>query len=290
MASKQVRIAVLSGKGGTGKTLLSVNIAAVAEQATYIDCDVEEPNGYLFYQPTECVSEAVTVRIPVVDMDVCNGCRQCVDFCKFNALTYVQHQLIIDDDICHSCGGCVLLCPQRALSERDKMIGKLEKGVSGNVHVLSGFLNIGEASGVPIINELLHEAAKADGFTVVDCPPGSSCLVMESIADADYCILVAEPTLFGIHNLRMIYDLVRLMGKPFGVVINKSIAGVHIVETFCNENGLKIIGEIPFDHALGTIHSNALIAARESSHYKDLFSDLLDKVKEEVHHETARYS
>ncbi len=282
-----MKIAVLSGKGGTGKTLLSVNMAVVADKSIYIDCDVEEPNGHLFLKPKNISTEKVTVKIPVVDVELCNGCRKCVEFCKFNALAYIKDRLIIFDNICHSCGGCILVCPEKALTEKEKIIGEVQKGASSNVTVLSGILNIGEASGVPIIDRLLDEEPADESITIIDCPPGSACIVMESIKDADYCILVAEPTLFGAHNLSMVYELVKLFNKPNGVVLNKCEEGKNPSKDFCIKNNIKILGEIPFDIELGTLNSNGQIAARENSKYKDLFSNLLKKAAEEASNETV---
>lgn len=182
-------IAVLSGKGGTGKTLVSVNLAALAKESLYIDCDVEEPNGHLFFKPVDLEEEEVTVKIPFVDDQLCNGCRQCVEFCKFNTLTYTNDKLIIFEDICHSCGGCLMVCPENALMEKDKAIGKVQRGFSEGVAVNTGILNTGEPSGIPIINNLLDgKKGSSHLMTFIDCPPGSSCIVMDSIKDADYCI------------------------------------------------------------------------------------------------------
>ncbi len=276
-------IAVLSGKGGTGKTLVSVNLAAVAKKSIYIDCDVEEPNGHLFFKPEDVQEEEVSVKIPVVDDELCNGCRKCVDFCEFNALSYIKDKLIIFEDICHSCGGCALLCPEKALTEKDKVIGKIQKGMSGNVYVNTGILNTGEISGVPIISKLLDDNRDISDIPIfVDCPPGSACVVMDSIKDADYCILVAEPTLFGVHNLNMVYELVKIFEKPFGVVLNKCLEGENPAEEFCLERGIKILGRIPFDNELGTLNSNAKIAVRESKKYEKMFASLLEIVIEEV--------
>lgn len=276
-----MRIAVLSGKGGTGKTLVSVNLAAAANEAAYIDCDVEEPNGHLFFKPQDAVSKNVTVKIPYVDNQLCTGCRKCVEFCRFNALAYINDKWMVFDDVCHSCGGCVLICPAKALSEKGKIIGTIEQGVSEKVTVITGTLNTGEPSGVPIIKGLLS-ATDETGCTLIDCPPGSACIVMESIRDADYCILVAEPTLFGVHNLNMVYELVRLFGKPHGAVLNKCLEEDNPAEHFCEENKIKILGKIPFDHALGKINSNAKIAARVSKKYAELFAALLQAVTKEV--------
>lgn len=281
-------VAVLSGKGGTGKTLISVNLAAVAEKSIYIDCDVEEPNGYLFFKPEDVKEEEVTVKIPVVDDTLCTGCRKCVDFCNFNALSYVKDKLIIFEDICHSCGGCVLLCPEEALTEKENVIGRIQKGVSGNVYVNTGILNTGEISGTPIINKLLDNIKNISDIPIfIDCPPGSACVVMDSIKDADYCILVAEPTLFGVHNLNMVYELVKVFKKPFGVILNKCLEGENPAEKFCLEKDIKILGRIPFDNELGILNSNAEIVARRSKKYEAIFSSLLKTVTEEVQHEAV---
>jgi len=277
-----MKIAVLSGKGGTGKTLVSVNLAATAKESIYIDCDVEEPNGHLFFKPEDIKSEKISVMMPFVDEKLCNGCRKCVDFCKFNAIAYINNRLIFFDEVCHSCGGCVLLCPEKALSEREKIIGEVQRGVSENVIVMTGILNTGEASGIPIIKNLLENIPENKGFSFIDCPPGSACIVMESIKDADYCIFVAEPTLFGVHNLSMVYELVKLFDKPYGVVLNKCLEGENPAEKFCIEKGIKILGKIPYDNELGTLNSNALISVRESNKYRDMFSSLLQLVTKEV--------
>lgn len=292
MVQTSMNIAVLSGKGGTGKTLLSVNMAAASESATYIDCDVEEPNGYLFFKPEEIVEENVSVKIPEVDKELCSGCRKCVDFCKFNALAFIKKAPIVFGDICHSCGGCSLLCPENAITEKDKVIGKIEKGKSQGIDVYTGILNTGEVSGVPIIEKLLEEnrATGNEKLSIIDCPPGSACIVMESIKDADFCVLVAEPTAFGAHNLEMVYELVSLFGKPFGVVLNKCLDEENPSEEFCKEKEIKILGRVPFEKELGEINSNAKIAARESEKYNKLFKNILETVKGEVQHERASYT
>ncbi len=291
MEESNVRIAILSGKGGTGKTLLSVNLAAVAQNAFYIDCDVEEPNGHLFFKPERVQEDEIGVKIPVVDNTICNGCRKCVDFCRFNALVYIKDRLHIFDEICHSCGGCVMLCPEKALAEQDKVIGKVQKGVSGTVKVHTGVLKIGEASGVPIIKHLLDGIKGFSDLPVfIDCPPGSACIVMESIKDADYCVLVAEPTLFGVHDLKMVYDLVKLFDKPFGVVLNKCLDRDNPAEMFCSERGIKILGRIPFSNDLGLLNSNAEIAVREDGKYRAIFSSLLNTLIKEVQYEATPHS
>ncbi len=283
-----MNVAVLSGKGGTGKTFVSVNLAAAAPKAIYIDCDVEEPNGYLFFNPENIVEEKITVKLPVVDHELCTGCRKCVDFCAFNALAYIGGKVKIFDEVCHSCGGCMSVCPEKAISEKDKTIGIVQQGQSKTVTVKTGILNAGEASGIPIIKNLLQNIKNTEQqLNIIDCPPGSSCIVMESIKDADYCILVAEPTIFGLHNLKMVYELVQLFSKPFGVVLNKCSKGKNPAEEFCIKENIAILCRISFDKMLGTENSNAHIIVRQNAQYNELFTSLLGKVCKEVQHETT---
>ncbi len=288
MKSDGLTIAILSGKGGTGKTLVSVNLASVTEKSVYIDCDVEEPNGRLFLKPENVREKTVAVKIPVICESLCSGCRKCVDFCKFNALAFIKNKPVLFEEVCHSCGGCMLLCPEKAITEQDKPVGKIQKGVSGNVAVHTGIMNTGEASGMPVIKNLLNEDFSDKGLPVfIDCPAGSACTVMESIKDADYCILVAEPTVFGVHNLNMVYELVRLFKKPHGVVLNKCLDTENPAEIFCLENNIPVLGRIPFDNELGRLNSDAKIAVRESERYRVLFASLLKTVMKEGRHETA---
>jgi MinD superfamily P-loop ATPase len=269
-----MRIAVLSGKGGTGKTFVSVNLACAADQALYVDCDVEEPNGHLFLKPQITASLPVTVTVPQVDADKCTACRECVDFCRYNALALIKNKLMTFYEVCHSCGGCILFCPEKALAEKEREIGVIEEGISGNVAVLTGCLNTGEVSGVPIIKGLMKKLPE-QGTVVVDCPPGSACVVMESIRKADFCILVAEPTVFGVHNLSMVHELVKLFNKPFGVVQNKCLPGENPAQQFCADNKIEVLAQIPFDEELGRLNSKGLIAVRENKQYRELFRKLL---------------
>ena len=282
-----MKIAILSGKGGTGKTLLAVNLAAAAGSATYIDCDVEEPNGHLFFKTEATHVEQISVLIPLVDPDRCTGCRSCVKFCRFNALAYPKDRMMVFDQVCHSCGGCTLLCPEKALTEIEKNIGEVRWGCSENVKVGSGFLNPGEASGIPIIKKLKGAGSEPEEIVIIDCPPGSACAVMESIRDADYCLLVAEPTIFGAANLQMVYELAVLFDKPHGVVLNKYEAVENPSERFCLERDIRILERIPYDPELGSLNSNGLIPARENETYARLFQDLLRSIQKEVRNETT---
>ncbi len=284
-------IAVLSGKGGTGKTFVSVNLACAAAPSTYIDCDAEEPNGHLFFKPQIRRVQKVTVPLPRVNPLLCDGCRKCVDFCAFHALAWANGELLVFEELCHGCGGCLRVCPNQALSEIRRDIGKIQEGTSEDVRVLSGFLNTGEASGVPIIRALLSlKNNGGENNVFIDCPPGSSCMVSESIRDADYCVLVAEPTRFGAHNLKMVHELVQLYKKPCGAVLNKTLPGDDPSRDYCRRHGIPILAAIPFDEKLGLLNSNAEIAAREDKQYRLMFQELLQRIEREALDAAAGHS
>lgn len=286
MGTKPLKIAVLSGKGGTGKTFVSVNLAYVNSNAIYVDCDIEEPNGDLYFKSKLLKENSVDVKLPKIDHSKCSGCRQCIEFCKFNALAFINNKVKVFEDICHSCGGCTIICQEFAITEFDKRIGTITKGISDDTPVLSGVLNIGSKSGVPIIKQQLEEISNHSNLTIIDCPPGSSCTVMESIVDADYCLLVVEPTIFGIHNFNMVYNLVKLFNKPFGAIVNKSIDDNSLVENFCNENSIKILESIPFDFDVNQMNSEGMIISKELIKYKKIFEDISGKIFAEVNHES----
>lgn len=283
----KMKIALLSGKGGTGKTFVSVNMAFVAEKAMYIDCDVEEPNGHLFLKPQIEAVEEVKVAMPKIDHEKCTGCRKCVEFCRFNALAYVNNAVKVFEDVCHSCGGCMLVCPENAIVEKDKTIGKIEKGRSGEVSVKTGILNMGEASGVPIVKQLIENVSIEEELSIIDAPPGSACIVMEAIKDVDYCVLVAEPTIFGTQNLSMVHELVKLFDIPYGVVLNKCLDDENPAEKYCEENEIHVIGKVIYSHDLALLSSQGEIVSRVDSSYYAKFKTMLERIFEEVHHGTT---
>ena len=273
-----MKIAVLSGKGGAGKTFTAVNLASVMDKAVYVDCDVEEPNGRLFLKPENVTSKEVYTLLPEFDSDKCTGCKACVDFCKFNALVYVKEKPIVFKEICHSCGGCQIVCPEGAVSEVKRPVGIVETGIHNNVTAVTGILDFGEASGVPVINEAIRTGDALGETVVLDCPPGSACSVMESVSDADYCILVAEPTSFGFHNFKMVYELVTLLGKPCGVVINKEDEPYKPLEAFCSEKDIPILLHIPYNSNVAKICGEGHILAEESAEGREMFNTLLEKL------------
>lgn len=277
-----MRIAVLSGKGGTGKTFVSVNLAATAKNAVYIDCDVEEPNGRLFLRPESITKEEVYTLLPQVLTEKCISCRKCVDLCRFNALSFIKGKPFVFQEVCHSCGACSLVCPTGAIHEVNRPIGVVERGAFGSVQVITGILNIGEASGIPIIQNALESEVSQEGLTIIDCPPGSACTVMESVQTADYCLLVVEATAFGLHNFKMVYELVSLLEKPCGVVINKEDCAYFPLESFCSENNIAILSRIPYQESLAQIGAKAGIACLEDEKTQELFSALLDRIKKEA--------
>lgn len=286
-----MKIAVLSGKGGTGKTFISVNLAAAAGNSTYIDCDAEEPNGRLFFKPENVQSEQVYVKIPEFDLDKCTGCRKCADFCRFNALICIKNRPHIFENICHSCGTCALICPSGAICEKKRAVGNVEYGKHGKINAVTGVLNPGEESSVPVINAALRKGFEMSGKTgenedagdiIIDCPPGSACSVTESVSKADFCILAAEPTAFGLHNFRMVYKLVSLLGKKCCVVINKESEPYAPLDDFCAENNIPVLLRIPYDEKLAALGANAQIAAEADEKYKAVFEKLLCKIKKEA--------
>ena len=272
-----MKLAVLSGKGGAGKTLIAVNLASAAGRAAYIDCDVEEPNGRLFWKPDHVTAETVYTLLPSFDPEKCTGCRKCVAFCKFHALIYVREKPMVFSEVCHSCGGCAMVCPEGAIHEMQHPVGQVEEGTHNGISVITGVLNPGEASGVPVIRALLQKAPK-DGLTVIDCPPGSACSVMESVSDADYCLLVAEPTAFGFHNFKMVHELSVLLGKPCGVVVNKEETPYEPLESYCKEHSLPILMRIPYRKEYAQVCAAGKILCEEDGEAARLFSALLEKV------------
>lgn len=277
-----MEICVLSGKGGTGKTFVSTNLFNILENAAYLDCDVEEPNGHIYFKSNIKEDIPVTKLIPHIDKDKCDGCRKCVDSCKFKSLVMIGKEVFFFDEMCHSCGVCEFVCPQEAISEVPVKLGKIEKREDAKKNIYTGILNIGETSGTGIINSLLSYGKKEKANNkdiIVDCPPGSDCSVIESIQDADYTLIVTEPTIFGLHNMKMIVELLNIFDKKFGIIINKSFGKDEIIEEYAKEHNIKIIEKIPFDKTLGKINSEGELITNTDKNYNQLFHNIYNKIK-----------
>lgn len=271
-----MNIAILSGKGGTGKTTVSTNLA-LALGANYIDCDVEEPNGFLFLKPKVNKEEAVMVEYPIIDLDKCTGCGACVQACQFNALAKVKDDIMVFEKLCHGCGACEISCKYDAITYNKRQTGKIEKGKLRDINCSRGILNISEPMAVPVIRELL--SGLPQGVNLIDCPPGTSCNVVNSLKYANGAILVTEPSEFGLHDLKMAVELVKMYNIPFGIVINKDDRKDNIVKKYCDKENIELIGTIPYDKETAVIYSKGEILYDDLSH-KKVFDKISERVKE----------
>jgi MinD superfamily P-loop ATPase len=283
-------ITIASGKGGTGKTLVAVNLALSLAHSGHrvrlIDCDVEEPNDHLFLKPEMESSEEIALLVPRIDESKCNLCRKCVDFCAYTALALAGDKVMVFDELCHSCGGCSILCPEEAVNEEPVTIGKMECGTartltSGQVvEFCHGVLDIGEPKATPIISRIKKEI-KPDRINILDGGPGTGCAVMETVMDADYCVLVTEPTPFGLHDLRMALGMVRELGVPHGVVINKYIPGGGGLDAFCIENHIPVLMRIPYHRDYAVLYSRGLNLVEEHPEWLERFLHLFSAIETE---------
>lgn len=269
-----MNIAVLSGKGGTGKTTVSTNLA-LALNFNYIDCDVEEPNGFLFLKPKVDITKKVMAEYPVINDEICISCGKCVEACQFNALAKVNDDILLFQKLCHSCGACGIVCDNSALTYDEREIGKLESGYAYGIKCIRGTLNIGEPMAVPVIRELLQNLPV--GENIIDCQPGTSCNVVSSLRYADSAILVAEPTKFGLHDLKLAVELVRMLDIPFGIIINKDDDDNEVKE-YCKEENIYILGVIPYRRDIAEKYSKGDILYHNLG-YRPIFDDLANKVK-----------
>ena len=241
-------LAVASGKGGTGKTTVATNLAVTMARrggtTCYLDCDVEEPNGHIFLKPQITKSTLVGVPVPEVDMDRCTGCGKCGEICRYSAIVCINEKVLTFPELCHGCGGCALVCPEEAISEVLREVGTVEEGMSENVRFVQGRLRVGEAMSPPLIREV-KKRVPWEGVAVVDVPPGTSCPVIEAVKDADFVILVTEPTPFGLNDLELAVAMVRELGLPMGVLINRSDVGDARVNEYCERENIELLLEIP---------------------------------------------
>lgn len=250
-----MKIAVASGKGGTGKTTLSVALALVAPQPVrLLDCDVEEPNGHIFLKLENMVTEPVTVLVPDIDEEICTACGECAKICQFNAIISFGTKAMVFTELCHSCGGCVRVCPSGAITEIPKRIGSIDFGTTGQITLIQGLLDVGHAMSTPLIR-----AVKGIGdhemLTIIDCPPGTSCPMIAAVRDADFVLLVTEPTPFGLHDLKLAVETVSELGIPFGVIVNRADAGDSRVFDYCTQENIPVLLKIPENRGVAEAYS-----------------------------------
>ncbi|MBU0908262.1 MAG: ATP-binding protein [Proteobacteria bacterium] len=274
-----MKIAVASGKGGTGKTTVSVSLALAAPgKVQYVDCDVEEPNGHLFLNPVIGANREVHLSVPRVIEEQCSYCGKCRDLCRFKAITVFGRTIMAFADLCHSCGGCFLVCPEKALAREKRLVGVVEKGDADGVAFVHGLLRVGEAMAVPLIRAVKEECA-ADGLVIVDAPPGTSCPLVATIKDCDYALLVTEATPFGLHDLQLAVGVLRKLERPFGVIINRADMGDKGTERWCAQEDIKVHMQIPFDRKIaeGYAAGEPLIVSRPD--LRDSFALLLEELQ-----------
>lgn len=259
--TRKPNIAIASGKGGTGKTTVAVNLALTLagknNGASYIDCDVEAPNGHLFLSPQIEKTKRTTLLVPRVDIELCDKCGKCSEICHFGAIVAMRKKVLTYPELCHSCGGCQLVCPQKAITEVEREIGTIESGHARGLRVITGRLNVGEASAVPLIRAVKAEMSE-ESLSILDAPPGTSCPVIEAIRGTDYVVLVTEPTPFGMNDLMLAVETTRKMSLPFGVVINRSDLGDDQVERYCRDQNIPVLASIPFSREISETYAQGL--------------------------------
>jgi MinD superfamily P-loop ATPase len=271
-------VSIASGKGGTGKTTVAVNMALSLRNVQLLDCDVEEPNVHILLPPKIIEIKPVYVRIPQVNEDLCDRCGKCSEFCEYNALFVSPQQVLVFPELCHSCGGCSIVCPNKAITEKNVEIGVVKKGVVGGVDLVYGELNVGEPMSVPVIKNVKQQL-NSHKTVIIDAPPGTSCPVIEAIHGSDYCLLVSEPTPFGLHDLRIMVQVLEILKIPFGVVINRAGIGDRQIYDFCNKNRLPILTEIPFQRKIAELYSHGTPFVSAMPQWKAKFQLLLDDIK-----------
>ncbi len=275
-------ISIASGKGGTGKTTLAVNLAlALEEKVQLLDCDVEEPNAHLFLKPANLQPERVTLPVPEVDLTKCTFCGMCQRICQFHSIIVIKDNVLVFPELCHSCAGCWLVCPQQCISQRQREIGMLEFGSVSGISFAHGRLNVGEPMSPPLIRAV-KKRLDPDRIVIVDAPPGSSCPVIEAVKGSDFIILVTEPTPFGLHDLKLAVEVVRELKIKFGVVINRSDIGDERVRRYCEVEQIPVLMEIPNDRKIAEAYSIGKPMVEVYPEYRQRFQSLFETIKQRL--------
>lgn len=278
---KRMIISVASGKGGTGKTLVATSLALSAEnqeEVELLDCDVEEPDCHIFLKPKLSSGEKVFIPIPRVDEGKCNYCGKCAEVCAYHAIAVLKNRVLVFPELCHGCGACSYLCPEKAISEEGREVGVVEMGYSGLIEFVQGKLSVGEAMAPPVIRKV-KEHVDPQKTVIIDVSPGTSCPVVEAVKGSDFCILVTEPTPFGLNDLALAVEVVRKLNIPCGIVINRAGVGDRKVEEYCLKGGIPIMLNIPLDTEIAIFYSKGIPLVVGVPSWKESFLELLQNIK-----------
>ena len=271
-------VAIASGKGGTGKTTVAVNLAlTIGRDVHLLDCDVEAPNAHLFLGTRPHARIEIGIPVPEIDHERCTLCAECSRVCQYNAIAVLGNRAVVFPELCHGCGACTLLCPERAISESPRSIGVIEESATRDVRLIQGRLNVGEALVPPLIRQV-RARARGASTVLVDAPPGTSCSMIAAVRGADVVVLVTEPTPFGLNDLRLAVETVRALGLTCGVVINRSDVGDDRVHAYCAAEGLEILAEIPDDRRIAEAYSRGLPMIEALPETRPLFADLANRI------------
>lgn len=273
-------LAIASGKGGTGKTTLAVNLACVfGPGVRLLDCDVEEPNAGLFLGGETEAAEAVTILIPGVDESLCDGCGECGRFCRYRAIVSFGAVPIVFPEMCHGCGGCARVCPRGAIREAERRIGVIERLRAGAVTLVQGRLDVGGVLVPPLIRAVRAHAA-GPGPVIIDAPPGTSCPVIAAVRGCDFLLLVTEPTPFGLHDLTLAVETARALGRPFGLVVNRVGIGDERVHAYARRENIPVLLDIPDDRKIAEAYARGRLIIEACPEYEPLFRSLAAKIRD----------